>query len=245
MSADRPLVLSIAGFDPCGGAGVLADVKTFERCSVQGMALVTAQTIQTERSVLSVTWQPLEDVLRGIDSLMQYYAIRVVKIGIVSDLAFLTSILACIRSHNEDAFIIWDPVLKSSSGFAFFNDSDLQKLPSVWHQIDLITPNYDEYVLLGPCLKTRRPDAILIKGGHRDDEPGTDILQVNDRELRLLPDVDEVFPKHGSGCVLSAAIAAYIASGHDLEDACRKAKSYVERYLNSHTSLLGYHDHVE
>lgn len=244
MSADRPIVLSIAGFDPCGGAGVLADVKTFEQCAVQGMAIVTAQTLQTEHRVFSVRWQATEDVLQAITILMQTYPVKAVKIGIVKDLSFLRSIVTCIKAQNENTFLVWDPVLKSSSGFAFFNARDLHKLSSIWHQLDLVTPNFEEYTLLAPHFMVQGPKALLIKGGHRKERVGVDILLEDKNEIELLPEVRMVRPKHGSGCILSAAIAAHIALGHDLENACRKAKFYVERFLNSHPSLLGYHANI-
>lgn len=239
MQKNRPIVLSIAGFDPCGGAGVLADVKTFEQLKTQGMAIITANTVQAEDLFIAIEWQDIQMVQKGIEALMNRYAIQVIKIGIVKDFMFLKSIVDNIKANNSKAFIIWDPVIKSSSGFTFFKEDDIKVLPVVLPYIDLLTPNYDEYDLLGSVLT--EDNKVLIKGGHREEQVGVDILRIGTREIAILPDTTSVRPKHGSGCVLSSAIAAHFALGHNLETACRLGKKYVEQYLNTHPSLLGHH----
>lgn len=239
MQKSRPTVLSIAGFDPCGGAGVLADVKTFEQLNVQGMAIVTANTIQTEDNFMTIDWQHIPTIQRSIKTLMHRYAIKVIKIGIVRDFMFLKSIVDIIKANSSAAFIIWDPVIKSSSGFTFFNKDDITILPQVLADIDLLTPNFDEYKLLESVLT--ESNNVLIKGGHRKEQIGVDILRTGTQEIAMQPSVISVSPKHGSGCVLSAAIAAHKALGQHLETACQLGKKYVEHYLNSHPSLLGHH----
>jgi len=239
MQENRPIVLSIAGFDPCGGAGVLADVKTFEQLKTHGMAVITANTIQTEDHFMAIEWQDIQTVQKGIEMLMHRYAIKVIKIGIVKDFMFLKSIVDTVKVNNSEAFIIWDPVIKSSSGFTFFNKDDVKKLPEALTDIDLLTPNFNEYQLLESVLT--QSNNVLVKGGHRKEQVGVDILKIGSHETAILPDAVSVSPKHGSGCVLSSAIAAAIALGQDLETACRLGKKYVEQYLNSHHSLLGHH----
>lgn len=244
MQTQRPLVLSIAGFDPCAGAGVLADIKTFEQLKVQGMAVVTALTAQTENSVTSVDWQETESVQKGIRTLMESYKIEVVKIGIVRDTQFLKTVIECVKSANPDTFIIWDPVIKSSSGAVFFKQEDEKQLSKVINEVDLLTPNVEEYRILKLYIDTEKLPGLLIKGGHRIENKGWDILIRNNKKTSFAPNVETAYPKHGSGCVLSAAIAAYIALGKTLEEACILAKSYVEQFLNSHPALLGHHNHV-
>ncbi|MBD1421556.1 hydroxymethylpyrimidine/phosphomethylpyrimidine kinase [Sphingobacterium chuzhouense] len=238
---NRPIVLSIAGFDPSGGAGVLADIKTFEQLEVQGMAIITANTIQTENTLSYVDWLDIKVIRRGIEVLMQRYMITVVKIGIIKNVAFLEDILTCVRACNPGVFIIWDPVLKSSSGAVFFQEDGGRSLAAVINHIDLITPNFDEYQILEPYFKNDFSNALLIKGGHRDDHTGMDVLRQGTAVSEIHPHAPKIYPKHGSGCVLSSAVAAYIAWGNGLEEACRKAKVYTERFLNSHSSLLGFH----
>ncbi|KAA5532079.1 bifunctional hydroxymethylpyrimidine kinase/phosphomethylpyrimidine kinase [Paenimyroides baculatum] len=239
MQENRPIVLSIAGFDPCGGAGVLADVKTFEQLKTQGMAIITANTIQTEDHFVASEWQDIQTVQKSIEVLMNQYIIQVVKIGVVKDFTFLKSIVDTVKVNNSETFIIWDPVIKSSSGFTFFNEDDVTKLPEVLANIDLLTPNVDEYKLLELVLT--ESNKVLIKDGHRKEQVGVDILRTGTHKIAILPDTTSVHPKHGSGCVLSAAIAAHLTLGKDLETACRLGKKYVEQYLNSHPYLLGHH----
>lgn len=236
----RPAVLSIAGFDPSGGAGLLADMKTAEQLQTRGMAIMTANTIQTEDTFFHIDWVDVKVVCMGIEAIMQRYPIQVVKIGIVKDLAFLAAILHAIRALDPAAFIIWDPVLQSSSGFTFFDMADCETLGRLLQKIDLLTPNAEEYQTLAPAL-TSFTNAILLKGGHREKQKGMDTLLVRGTRIDFPSGVRAICPKHGSGCVLSAAIAAYLAHGEKLAQACRRAKAYTEQFLNSHPSLLGFH----
>ncbi|WP_449400274.1 bifunctional hydroxymethylpyrimidine kinase/phosphomethylpyrimidine kinase [Chryseobacterium wanjuense] len=119
MQTERPFVMSIAGYDPSGGAGLLADIKTFEQLQVQGLGVCTAMTIQTESQCLSLEWQPLDTILATIDVLMKNYHLDIVKIGVIKDAEFLSKIIKTIKLNNSDAKIVWDPVLKSTSEFSF------------------------------------------------------------------------------------------------------------------------------
>lgn len=241
MQKDRPIVLSIAGFDPCGGAGILADVKTFEQLNTLGMGIITANTLQTEDQFFKTEWVALETILDSIQTLMKRYPISIVKIGIVKDFSFLNAIVQQIRKVNPNAFIIWDPVLESSSGFRFFQEEDLEKLPKVFAKINLLTPNYLEFLKIKPFLNTNTSMGILVKGGHQKNNLGVDVLHHNHQETSFSPNHLNISDKHGSGCVLSSAIAAHLALGKDIKDACQFGKNYVESFLNSHPSLLGFH----
>lgn len=238
--------MSIAGYDPSGGAGLLADIKTFEQLNVQGLGVCTAMTLQTESECLSLNWQPLEEILSAIDVLMKNYHLEVVKIGVIKDAEFLSEIIKIIKINNSETKIVWDPVLKSTSEFSFFDLNTISELENVIKQIDLITPNYNEYkVLQKNCLfeKSENTCSVLIKGGHREDKIGTDILIENGKEVSIYP-TDETsvyYPKHGSGCVLSSAIAGYLALGENVEEACRNGKLYIENFLTSNSTLLGFH----
>lgn len=246
MQTERPFVMSIAGYDPSGGAGLLADIKTFEQLNVQGLGVCTAMTLQTESECLSLNWQPLEEILSAIDVLMKNYHLEVVKIGVIKDAEFLSEIIKIIKINNSETKIVWDPVLKSTSEFSFFDLNTISELENVIKQIDLITPNYNEYkVLQKNCLfeKSENTCSVLIKGGHREDKIGTDILIENGKEVSIYP-TDETsvyYPKHGSGCVLSSAIAGYLALGENVEEACRNGKLYIENFLTSNSTLLGFH----
>lgn len=248
MSENRPFALTIAGLDPSGGAGILADIKTFEQHQVSGFAIITANTIQTENEFHTIEWINLSFVIRSIETLFQSYKINAVKIGIVPSLHYLNRILSTIKLLSPSTKIVWDPVLKSTTEFEFMNiedDSDLNKILS---KIDLITPNYNEIEILFPGFVSQNlwkqnqiSTHILLKGGHNKTAIGTDQLFLKNEILNLLPSGQKCFEKHGSGCVLSSAIASNIALGQTLHEACKNAKTYVEKYLGSTSTLIGYH----
>ncbi|MCG2610876.1 hydroxymethylpyrimidine/phosphomethylpyrimidine kinase [Flavobacterium sp. SM15] len=249
MSANRPFVLSIAGFDPSGGAGVLADIKTFEQHRVYGLSIITGNTIQTENSFQSIQWMDLDFVLDSVRTLFEHYEIEAVKIGIVPSLAFLKKIILEIKQSSTRTKIVWDTVLKSTTEFEFIRLGTQTELFEILNQIDLITPNYQEIKKLNPG-KTSGEEiakelsqycAVLLKGGHHPQEKGTDYLFTNDKIIKINPLATGISEKHGSGCVLSSAIAANLALNNNLSTSCKKAKLYIENYLNSNNTLLGYH----
>jgi len=248
MSKNRPFALSIAGLDPSGGAGILADTKTFEQHQVNGFAITTANTIQTENMFYEIQWTDLSFIIRSIETLFLSYQISTVKIGIVPGLYYLNRILSSIKLLSPETKIVWDPVLKSSTKFKFLELNDDLILNEVLYKIDLITPNYDEIVMLFPDFVSDKPwvnneitTAILLKGGHNEAALGTDYLFQRNSVTELLPSNINFQPKHGSGCVLSSAITANLALGHNLKSACLEAKVYIEKYLSSSTSLIGHH----
>lgn len=248
MPTNRPFALTIAGLDPSGGAGILADCKTFEQHQVIGLAVLTANTIQTENDFIELQWMDLNFIMESIKTLFKNYPITVVKIGIVPSLSFLNTIVETIRKLAPNTKIVWDTVLKSSSNYDFLTMYNRAELNSILTKIDLITPNYDEIQKLYPnyikdklWTKNELPTAILVKGGHNKTALGTDYLFIQNEIIELPPTNTFDRPKHGSGCVLSAAIAANLALGKNLKEACTDAKLYIEKYLSSSSSLIGYH----
>jgi hydroxymethylpyrimidine/phosphomethylpyrimidine kinase len=250
MPESRPYVLSIAGFDPSGGAGILADIKTFEALGVYGFGVCSALTVQSDTDFLRVNWLKTHDVIEQLEPLVNKFPLHACKIGVVKNLDVLLKLILHLKSQQPDIQIILDPVLKASAGFAFHRILESEKLTAVLREISLITPNYDEIKQLKPDLPPieaakhlARYCAILLKGGHNPDAPGTDYLFKQDSCIALPPTVPTVSPKHGSGCVLSASIAANLALGCALAEACRRGKRYTESFLSSNLSLLGYHNH--
>ena len=249
MSANRPFVLTIAGFDPTGGAGVLADAKTFEQHRVYGFAVNTGNTIQTENEFFEIEWTVLDFVLKSMEKLFGNYTIKAVKIGIVPSLDYLKEIVFAVKRLSPKTKIVWDTVLKSTTEFNFINIENQAILVEILEEINLITPNYNEILQFSSVEK--KPDviaqelskhcSILLKGGHNPDEIGVDYLYLENKILKLTPNNTLVFEKHGSGCVLSSAIAANIALEQDLKTACNNAKIYIETYLQSNQTKLGHH----
>lgn len=248
MSADRPFVLTIAGLDPSGGAGILADIKTFEQHKVTGFAISTANTIQTENQFYEIQWNDLSFVIRSIERLFTNYKISAVKIGIVASLPDLNQILSTIKRLSPLTKIVWDPVLKSTTKFEFMNIESHLILHTILSKIDLITPNYYEMAILFPdsdlksfWKENQIPTHILLKGGHNKTALGTDLLFLENEIVELTPSNKNCSEKHGSGCVLSSAIASNLALNQTISEACKNAKIYIENYLSSTTTLIGYH----
>lgn len=278
--------MSLAGLDPSGGAGLLADIKTFEAHGATGFGVCTALTVQTDDAFLDVEWLGAEKIIAQALPLLKKFPVQYCKIGIVANPGVLLEVLPALRSTRPGLQFVLDPVLKASAGYAFHTAS-AEQWEAVLPQLLLLTPNYDEALALtgstcgeSAAEKLSAHCAILLKGGHRPGREGWDTLyngnghtdfepfhprasndKLNKNHTATMPEQivhDEpppdrtnrpnsagstlpVYPKHGSGCVLSAAITAALANGRSLERACREAKAYTYRYLQSHPSLLGHH----
>ncbi len=249
MLYSRPIVLSIAGFDPCGGAGVLADIKTFEQHQCLGMAVNTAITDQVEDTFVSVNWIDAATMISQIETLMKKYSIDFVKIGIIENLNTLCEVVKFLKQENKNITIVWDTVLAASSGFSFMETVDKNKLADVLKHIYLITPNINEVKKLSGMDHEMEAATylanychVLLKGGHSTSEKGTDYLFYNNQQLKIQAElIKALSPKHGSGCILSAAITSQLALKNDVETACKKSKHYIEAILNSNSNLLAYH----
>ena len=246
-TAKRPYVMSIAGFDPSAGAGLLADIKCFEQHKVYGFGVCSALTVQTDVSFISSEWKDAKQIIGQLSPIMNKFSIAACKIGLVKDLAVLLEVVSFMKSINERIKLILDPVLQSSSGYSF-HDWNLEGLMPVLSKLDLITPNYQEMQRMGNRFNVEQAAAtwsthcpVLLKGGHNETAPGRDILFQQDKVIEIETTLPSVYEKHGSGCVLSAAITANLSLGCSLEEACRKGKIYTAQFLQSNSSLLGYH----
>ncbi len=239
MSENRPYCLSIAGYDPCGGAGVLADIKTFEQIRVQGLAVATAVTWQNDSRFDGLRWLSAEELFKQLEPLREY-PVKAVKIGLIQDIDCLKELLSWLKASYPLAKIVWDPVLKATAGFAFHDYTTIEM--GIRAMVDLITPNLFEYEKLFGQDDKSFDRAVLIKGGHGGNNPGSDILVENGLETIIEGELfaDKV-DKHGTGCVLSSAITAALAKGHTLKEACSIGKNYVEKFIKSNSGNLGYH----
>lgn len=248
MSTVKPVALSIAGFDPSGGAGVLADIKTFEQFRVYGFGVITADTVQDEKQVYDVTWKSSDHICQQIEPLLKAHHVPVAKIGIVENDMVFATIKDCLTAYNPDIHIVWDPILRSTSGYPFFQGTTAVK--ELLDKVYLVTPNWPEFEQLfkseAEVLSLSKYCNIYLKGGHRQDKPGTDLLYSDQKKyLFKAAGKNAVYDKHGSGCVLSSAITAALAQGHGLQDACQAGKKYTTRFLSSDTSLLGWHNTIK
>ena len=250
MKYKRPIVLSIAGFDPTGGAGVLADVKTYEQHGCLGMGVLTANTVQTETNFISVNWLDKQAIMDQLGPILDTYEVAAVKIGIIENLDVLSDLLKLIKTKFPSIPVVWDPVLSASSGFELHVDWNEESLNQLLEMIDLITPNVPEIQRITrvedeieAAFHLAKETGVLLNGGHSSERLGLDLLFEGgvQREIPSKLNPANCFPKHGSGCILSAAIASNLALGKPLFEACQGAKKYIEKRLSSNEYLLAYH----
>jgi hydroxymethylpyrimidine/phosphomethylpyrimidine kinase len=243
----------------------LSDIKTLEAHGVYGCAAITGLTFQNEREIRRVEWLGLEKIVEQIDLCFASAAFDWVKIGITPSMGMAGAIIDHIRQHNPGVRVVLDPVIRASSGQAFWGDltaewealtAEWEALAAEWEALAarcyLITPNWEEIGWLFPgedievrcAAMTKEGERhIYLKGGHNREHPGRDYLW-SDGEVEVLDAVDggrEITPKHGSGCVLSSALTANLALGFPLPIAAERAKRYIERFLSSNKTLLGWH----
>jgi hydroxymethylpyrimidine/phosphomethylpyrimidine kinase len=239
MHTSRPYCLSIAGFDPCGGAGIMADTKVFECLQTNGLGIVSALTYQNDSEFEGVNWCSFSEIEKQLYPLRKY-PVKAAKIGLIKDFEQLMKTSSLLKSMFPEIFVVWDPILKASAGFSFHDNTSLAD--EVLCNIDLITPNFEEFTQLGMAENLDLNCAVLLKGGHRTDKLGIDCLHYYGKIF----DIEGAFiankkDKHGTGCVLSAAIVAHISKAESVYNACKKSKSYVETFIQSNDTKLGYH----
>lgn len=237
MPKVRPYCLTIAGFDPSGGAGILADCKTFEQHKTQGLAVITANTLQTEDTFKRVEWITDEIILEQLNLLLDRYSIQFIKIGLISSSELLEKIVTIINEKCAKPTIVWDPILGASAGGEFDTNRFRLFLKSEVSKHLIITPNLPEYEILD--LKNH-PSTIYLKGGH-SEQKGKDHLFFEGKVFPFAPQIQTEWTKHGTGCIFSSALLANLAWKYPMIKSCLRAKRYVEKRIVSNPSLLAYH----
>ena len=244
----RPYALTIAGFDPSAGAGLLADVKTLEASGVYGLGVCTALTVQNDVAFERVRWVPAAEIREQLQILLARFPFDFVKIGLVESLPQLLELVGWLKGQNPRLQIVWDPVLKATAGYEFHPPTDPNLLRALCSEMALITPNQPEMLRLWPAESAEAAAVtvgafcpVLLKGGHAEGEFSTDVLMEDGRRHAFSTPRLPHGAKHGSGCVLSAAVLAGLAKGQNLVEACQVGKDYVSAFLASNDSLLGYH----
>jgi hydroxymethylpyrimidine/phosphomethylpyrimidine kinase len=253
MEDSRPRVLVAAGFDQSGGAGVLADIKTLEAHGVYGYGVCTGLTFQNERTISRVQWYTEKDIFEQIDVCFGTGGFDWAKIGAGRSIAMLGAVIRHLKQHNPAIRIVLDPVIRASSGKDFWEGTDREDFDVLARQCWLVTPNWEEIGWLYPGEDipevSRRLSgycSLYLKGGHHPQCPGRDYLWSGGGLQVLEPSVDPglVYPKHGSGCVLSSSLAANLAIGYALQEAAVRSKKYIEQFLISNKTSLGWHQQV-
>ena len=248
MSGKRPYVLCIAAHDPSGGAGLTADIKTCEKNKAYGLSVCTGITIQNDIDFKSTTWVSVEDIIAQINVLFERFKPAVAKIGLLKDAKSLYEVVYHLKKKNAKIRIVLDPVCKASAGFSFSREEEKAAWRNICKSLFLLTPNLNEKALLCPEVDITKPESVsdlachvYLKGGHSETDLGKDYLFYEGKIYPYRASKGKFHEKHGSGCVLSSAIAAHLAKGFPVVKACQKSKNYIEKILKSNSGLLGYH----
>jgi hydroxymethylpyrimidine/phosphomethylpyrimidine kinase len=247
-----PRVLSIAGSDSGGGAGIQADLKTFSALGCFGMTAITALTAQNTCGVRAIHAVPPEMLREQIDAVLEDIGVDSVKIGMLHAPDIVRTVAQAIDRHHL-ARVVFDPVMVATSGAKLIDDPAIAVLVAeMFPRVALITPNLDEAgLLVGRTLSSpqdmlqaaqelmaRGARAVLLKGGHLAGDSVMDVLLQQGCEPLWLqgPRIDTA-NTHGTGCTLSSAIAAHLALGSDLPLAVQLARDFVRSALQAGASV--------
>ncbi|MBF9046961.1 bifunctional hydroxymethylpyrimidine kinase/phosphomethylpyrimidine kinase [Rhodobacterales bacterium LSUCC0031] len=245
-----PNILSIAGSDPSGGAGIQADLKAISANGGYAMAAITALTAQNTQGVQAVQMIEPEIVAAQIAAIRADIAIHAVKIGMLGTALIIETVMEALA--DLDAPIVLDPVMVAKSGDRLLQAEAVAALRAALPRAAVITPNLPEAAdLLGAPEGTTRdqmaaqaqdllalgPKAVLLKGGHLPGGDCPDLL-ARAEGLTWLPGPRQITRKtHGTGCTLSSALATCLGHGLPLDQAAAKAKDYVARAIAAADAL--------
>ncbi len=238
-----PIALTIAGSDSSGGAGIQADLKTFSAFGVYGASVVTALTAQNTRGVSGVLTTPPAFVTQQLDAVCTDLAVTAVKTGMLGTRAAVLAVCEGIRRYGLSQLVV-DPVMVATSGDVLLDGDAIQAVRTELLALAcLITPNLQEAAVLlcepvalslteveaqARALRSRfGAQGILLKGGHSTGHDAVDVLLLGETVTHYALQRLDAKNTHGTGCTLSAAITALLASGLALPDAVAGAKHYV------------------
>lgn len=245
---EYPRVLSIAGSDSGGGAGIQADLKTFSALGCYGMTAITALTAQNTLGVRAIHGIPPEILRDQIDAVVEDIGVHAVKIGMLHSPEIVNTVAAAIDRHGLQKVVL-DPVMVATSGAVLIDNPAIAVLVhELFWRAAVVTPNLDEASLLvGRPLDSEKAmeaaaqellamgaRAVLLKGGHLAGEVVSDLLVTQTGELHWMraPRIHSV-NTHGTGCTLSSAMAAHLALGASLLEAIEAARTYVRAALEA------------
>jgi hydroxymethylpyrimidine kinase/phosphomethylpyrimidine kinase len=246
VNSAPPIVLTIAGFDPSGGAGIAADLKTFAAHNCYGVAAVTALTVQSTRGVMSANVTPAALLRSQLDALAEDVCIAAVKIGMLGNRAN-AAVVAEFLDRGNFPHVVLDPVVKpTAEGPDLLDAAGVKFLAEeLLRRASVVTPNLAEAEMLtGMSIKDlaameaaarklveKGAHAVVVKGGHM--ERAIDVLFDGTDVLPLGGDHAKNENTHGSGCTFASAIAAQLACGRPLREAVVLAKTYVTKAIEN------------
>lgn len=238
----RPQVLTIAGSDSGGGAGIQADLKTFQERGVFGTSVLTAVTAQNTRGVHGVEAVSPELVTQQLDAIGSDFSIEACKTGMLFDATRIEAVAAGIRRHAFDRLVV-DPVMIAKGGASLLQDSAVEALKtSLLPLATVVTPNVPEAeVLTGMTIRTIEDrleaaermlaygvSAVILKGGHLEGECAEDLVMTKSETFLLSAPRIQTSDTHGTGCTFSAALTAELAKGKSILDATVTAKQFMQ-----------------
>lgn len=241
-----PVALTIAGSDSSGGAGIQADLKTFCAFGVYGASVLTALTAQNTTGVKSVHAVPPDFVAAQIAAVLDDLEVGAMKTGMLANTPIIESVVRTLDRYPRIPLIV-DPVMVATSGDALLDPGAVEAVrTALFPRAALVTPNIPEAArLLNASAAETEAEmqdqlralgelgagAVLLKGGHSAGADAVDFLLVDGEIVRLSAPRIETHNTHGTGCTLSAAIAALVAQGVGLPQAVARAKTYVQRAI--------------
>jgi hydroxymethylpyrimidine/phosphomethylpyrimidine kinase len=242
-----PDLLICSGLDPSGGAGLIADVRVTSELGARPSGIVTALTVQNTTGVVDCQACDPDLIGHQLAFLMTDVEVRAVKIGMIGSTAIAKAIANAL--HLTSAPVVWDPILYPSRGDVALTDSLFgDAMLALRPHLTVVTPNARELAFMtnlpvtdlasaeaaGRVLATRLDCAVLVKGGHLAGDESIDVLLTpGHRDELRAPRIPSGEHVHGTGCALSSAIAAHLAHGRELHDACSLAKDYVRARIAS------------
>jgi hydroxymethylpyrimidine/phosphomethylpyrimidine kinase len=260
LEQTKPVVLTIAGFDPSGGAGIIADIRAIESFGCTAVAAIASVTFQNAEKFLGANHQPAESVRAQVEAIIGATTIAALKIGMLPTAEVVREVARLIRENNLPPPVI-DPVIESTSGGKLMEDDAFEVfVTELLPLARVITPNIpeaeklagmnirdeDEMRQAAARIRELGAQAVLIKGGHLRREPGVgrqEQAEDNREAIDLLDDEGQVMMfrsewidarnVRGTGCMLSSAIAASLAKGSHLKDAVTTAKQFVSDRIRS------------
>jgi hydroxymethylpyrimidine/phosphomethylpyrimidine kinase len=250
VKANRlPSVLSIAGSDSGGGAGVQADLKAFARCGVHGMTAITAITAQNTVAVTAVHPVPPDVIVEQVRAVVEDIGVDAVKIGMLGTVGTIEAVGEALDLVG-DAPIVLDPVMVAESG-ARLLDEDAQGAlrTQLLPRAAVVTPNVPEAAVLAQsgegvdaeelvrAVHALGPRAVVLTGGHREE--AIDLFFDGERLVEIPGERYESGAAHGSGCTHSSALAAHLALGLDPLDAARAAKAIASEAVRDGLQSVG------
>ncbi|VAX24804.1 Hydroxymethylpyrimidine phosphate kinase ThiD [hydrothermal vent metagenome] len=241
------VAMTIAGSDPAGGAGIQADMRTFEAMGVKGTSVVSALTAQNAKRVAGIAPVDPDFVALQIETLFEAVAIDAVKTGMLLNAGAIGAVAEVLANHRVKSLVV-DPVMKATAGGDLLEPSAVKTLiEKIFPIARMVTPNAPEATSLTGIevtdIKSMKeaameiarlgPENVVITGGHIDGERLVDLLLSDGRFFEFVHQRIDTKETHGTGCVFSAAITAALAMGRPVEKAVKQAGEFVEKKLKT------------